>query len=507
MKNYKLFLIMIGAGSLLSCGTYGSVSTSQSAFQNGIYYSPNDNKTEYIAQKEKGNQLNQLQKTTYRAIGSNTNNNQIVETVYVGDTNQVDIQYNPNVDYSIVDDDESYEARLRKFDSPTYTVNITLSDYWDDSYYNPWWGSNYGWYRPNWITWGSGWYNPYWGYYYSWYGPRWGMSFGWDPWYYGWNDPWYYGWHDPWRYNYYGWYDPWYGGGYWGPGYNERPHRPGYYPAPDRDNRFRGQYYGRRESSPTYNPSSGRGGQTYDKTNISPQGSMTRRNPNMNAIRGNMAQNNNSYIQNGQNGQNSNGNSYTGTSNRRPGQNTNTVKPGYGNNTGNTGNNGSSISNGNNSGNNGNYYRGGQQVGSSSTSSTYNGARYNQSDRVIETQQNTNYSRGNSSYNNTNRSRSTYQQGSSRTSNNAPAMYRRAPSQNSNTSYSVGNNSNSSGNYRSNTQSTGYSRQSYSRSSSTTTNSSSNYGSYSRSSGSSTQSSGSSSSHSSGSGGGSNYRR
>ena len=56
-------------------------------------------------------------------------------------------------------------------------------------------------------------------------GSSWYWSRHWSPFWsmspmaysYGWYDPWYYGWNDPW---FYGWNDPWYYGGYWGRWYD-----------------------------------------------------------------------------------------------------------------------------------------------------------------------------------------------------------------------------------------------------------------------------------------------
>lgn len=252
MKNNTLFLYLAGIFSLISCGTASHASYSGSQYQNGIYYTPDANAV--YAEAKNQQELKSLQEKTKNSFSNSTqrstyDNKTGTETIYVGDTNLVNISYNPNVTYSIVDDDESYESRLRKFDSPTYTININL----DNNDY-PWWDVNFGWYRPYGITWGTGWYNPWWGPYYSWYGPRW--SWGWNSWYAwdGFYDPWYNPWYRPYWHNHH-----WHGGGYWP------------VPGPRRD-----VYYGRRESGPSYNNRPANNG-----------GSYTRRDPSMNQIRGN----------------------------------------------------------------------------------------------------------------------------------------------------------------------------------------------------------------------------
>lgn len=288
MKNKNLFLYLAGVLTLISCGTASHASYSGSKYQNGIYYTPDANAV--YAEAKNQEELKNLQGKTKTTFKNSTQQSTFdtktgVETIYVGDTNLVNIQYNPNVNYSVVDDNESYESRLRKFDSPTYTININL----EDNNYYPWWDVNFGWYRPYGMTMGTGWYNPWWGSYYSWYGPsywnRWyGPNWGWNNWY-----SWHGGYYDP-------WFDPWYGPGYY-PGYY-----PGHWPShrPSRD-----VYYGRRDSSPSYNnrPGMNNGG-----------GSYTRRQPGINQIRGN----NNGYYT-GRNENNSQQAGNTGGSSYRRG--------------------------------------------------------------------------------------------------------------------------------------------------------------------------------------------
>ncbi|MEF9987087.1 MAG: hypothetical protein RSC28_06345 [Bacteroidales bacterium] len=264
MKNKYLFLYLAGVISLISCGTTSHASYSGNGYQNGIYYTPDANETKSYAQDEQ--ELKNLQNKTTKSFNASTQYSNYdkktgVETIYVGDTNLVNIDYNPNITYSLVDNDESYEARIKKFDSPTYTVNIELNNNQYGNYY-PLWEMNFGWYRPYWMTMGTGWYNPWWGSYYSWYGPSWGNPWYGPSWGFGWNN--WYGCYDPWYYGggWGGWYDPWYGPG----------------PGPGHNHSNRDVYYGRRESSPSYNNRPG--------TNNRNGGSYTRREPSINQIGG-----------------------------------------------------------------------------------------------------------------------------------------------------------------------------------------------------------------------------
>ena len=118
--------------------------------------------------------------------------------------------------YVIVDDDDSYERRLRMFDDPQYTITINLDwqdrEMWNYTMYYPY-SPHYLW-RSNWYT--SAWMYPYYG---SWY----------NPWYYSWHysiyNPWCYGYHH--HHHNYGWSHS--------NGWNA--HRPNYYAhsySPDR---------------------------------------------------------------------------------------------------------------------------------------------------------------------------------------------------------------------------------------------------------------------------------
>ena len=325
MKNNLLLILLAASAFISSCGTMSkSAHNTSSGFVNSIYYTPDPQKISDYNQSKA--QLGELQNQTSdyldkRSESMSYTGKGITQTIFVGDTNVVDIDYNPNYTYSIMDDDESYEARLRKFDSPVYTINIE----WNDPYYYEW----DFWHRPYWATVGTTWYNPWWGGYYSWYGPSWN----WHSWH---NRHWYHpcyssAWYDP-------WYDPWYGHGWYDPWYGH-----GWYPAPHppHANHGRDIYYGKRNSGPSYegrsnmnqirgnghsgntairgNASSSGNRNTVTQSNrkpASPQGSMYRRSATQNTRQSSASsarQNEEQYQQN--NTRNNNTNSYYRNSN------------------------------------------------------------------------------------------------------------------------------------------------------------------------------------------------
>ncbi len=247
MKNNNLFILMAAVFALISCGTANRTAyQSGTQFRNSIYYTP-DSRTSQAYLQEQEYLKNLQERTTSTVAQQESYSTGIMstdtKTVYVGDNNQVNIDARPGVTYTIVDDQESYEARLRKFDSPFYTINIDVYDPY------PWYGYRYGAYSPYWGSWYGNW-RYHW---YSWYTPSWSWHYNWhwDPWYA--NSYW--GWYDP-------FYDPWWGPAYWPV---HRPvHRPGIHPG-DRPGFHPGAgpgakphhgkeiYYGKRKSSPSYN--------------------------------------------------------------------------------------------------------------------------------------------------------------------------------------------------------------------------------------------------------------
>lgn len=265
MKNSNLFLMMAALFALISCGTANrSAHYSGSQFRNSVYYTPGSrSSSEYVQQMQ---QLEQLKENTAENLVS-------AEGEYAYNYNTVPDTKGEEVSYSFIDNGESYEARLRKFDSPTYTINIDIVDPY------PWWNIHYSWYPGR-----------YWRHHHAWYSPSW----------YWYSPSWHWGWHDPWYTGpYWGWYDPFYDP-WWGPGYRpgfhpvHRPglhpgHYPGHGPGAAPDHRpGREVYYGKRNSSPTYN-NADRGMVSNGERNPSARpatGSATRRQPAVTQING-----------------------------------------------------------------------------------------------------------------------------------------------------------------------------------------------------------------------------
>ena len=256
MKNSNLFLLASLLFAMVSCGTLtqqGMYGTTQ--FRNSIYYSPKTQQSAVYAQQP-AQQYVEQQPVQQSVAAGNVYAEGNVQTLYVGEENQIDVQYTPGTTYVIADDYDSYAARLRKFDSPVYTVNIVF----DDPY--PWWGVDYAWGSWRWSPWG--WDSWRWN---SW---RWGYS-SWDRWY------WYNTWHSPW---YAGSYWDWYWGDPW---WRHHHHRPVYHPAPPKgpSHARPGQkvYYGKRDSSPSYRNGNMAGVSTGKGSPMGkqPQGSVTRR--------------------------------------------------------------------------------------------------------------------------------------------------------------------------------------------------------------------------------------
>ena len=286
MKNNNLFILMAAVFALISCGTanrtahYGGTQ-----FRNSIYYTPSNRASQAYQQEQE--YLQNLQERTTSTVAQQESYSTYIpstdtRTVYVGDNNQVNIDARPGVTYTIVDDQESYEARLRKFDSPFYSINIEVNDP------SPWWSYNYGWYSPYWGGrygyWGYPWYSRY-----SWHTPGWNWRWNWN---YNWRwDPWYansyWGWYDP-------FYDPWWGPSYW-PGYwpAHRPgihpgHNPGHHPSAGpgaKPNHGKEVYYGKRNSTPSYN--NNKGNASHGNVSGRPgTGSVTRKPANVTQING-----------------------------------------------------------------------------------------------------------------------------------------------------------------------------------------------------------------------------
>jgi len=289
MKNSNLFILMAVVFALFSCGTANrSAYNNGSQFRNSIYYTPQRvEANEYAQQAEYLEELQERTVTATENAAARQSYNAATNTkeIYVGDNNYVNIDATPGVTYKIIDDQESYEARLRKFDSPFYSINIDINDF------NSWYDYRYGWYG----TWHRPWYMSY----YWWHTPSWYMRWNWhynwgiyDPFY----DPW---WGPDYWYGYYPGYYPGYWPGYWPshrPGIHP-PHKPGYYPGhgpgakptPGRD-----VYYGKRNSTPSYNAHKGNNNIVNNNPASRPNtGSVTRKPQQTNVSGNNRPQNNN----------------------------------------------------------------------------------------------------------------------------------------------------------------------------------------------------------------------
>ena len=244
MKNNNLFILMAAVFALISCGTANRTAYySGSQLRNSIYYTPDNSSSQAYLQEQE--YLQNLQEQTARNITASEqtvySTSPTQKSIYVGEGNQVNIDAVPGVTYTIMDDQESYEARLRKFDSPYYSINIDI---------------NYPLYDYTW-----GWYNPWYRHYYGWHTPSWNMRWNWR-YNWRWYEPWYsgafWGMYDP-------FYDPWWGPSYWygyWPSYwpaHHPVHKPGHinghYPGAGpgaRPHIGKDVYYGKRDSAPSY---------------------------------------------------------------------------------------------------------------------------------------------------------------------------------------------------------------------------------------------------------------
>ena len=183
MKNKRFGFIAILAFAALasSCGT--SAYYSNSAYSDGIYYRPTqESRAKMIAEKEA--KASRSQYDQYLARDEEGNLYVVTELM----------------------DGETYESRLRKFDSPWYT-----NPYWYDTWSYAWYDSWYG-YRP-YYAYG---YYPYYGYYgyyypYGYYSPYW-----YSPW--AWGGVGYAGWYAWNRWYDYPYHHHYYPSGGYGPG-------------------------------------------------------------------------------------------------------------------------------------------------------------------------------------------------------------------------------------------------------------------------------------------------
>ena len=248
MKNISLSILVAVSLALVSCGTGTYSANGNGGYTNSIYYTSSDavptSSGETYTQANTQD-VKQLQTKTVAVLNSNTGKvfapaqPAYADTIFVGDENIVNVELNPESSYVIVDDEDSYEARLRKFDNATYVINV-IWDPMELSWYNPFrWSWDYPYYRYRY-----GYHSAiYWNDWYNW---RWGWN---DPWGYGWS--WYDRWYSPyWSWTWYWgwgsrWHDPWYYAGYYHPYHH--PHH-GYRPGWNHDYHHStpGRYYTRR---------------------------------------------------------------------------------------------------------------------------------------------------------------------------------------------------------------------------------------------------------------------
>ncbi|MDP3397583.1 MAG: hypothetical protein Q8S23_00380 [Bacteroidales bacterium] len=216
MKKAIIIPIMLGL-FLSSCGTatrYASVT-----FDDAVYQKPGSNK--YVVVNTVADQeLDQLREKTHvseRAII----NGKIVEPLYADEYGNVEVNLDEEKSYIILNPGESFEERLKKFDSPDFRITININSMWDQIY-NPWdyYWSPYSWrvygrmfgfhhYRPFNHPYYSPWYNGFYSDYFS-IDPFIGMSPMWYSYFYM-PFPMYYGptymsgsnywWYSNWMYN------------------------------------------------------------------------------------------------------------------------------------------------------------------------------------------------------------------------------------------------------------------------------------------------------------------
>ena len=185
MKKSLIFLSICSAALLSSCGT--SSYYASSAFEDGIYYRPDKESRQQLAEDRQEMQ-DLIEKTRQEAARFSDT----IMLASINGTNSITSAATANAVPVNINVDNWYEYNLLGYD--------TYCSYWDWRYWDmfgPWgryssWADWYNWYSP----WFPGIYDPW----YPSYGWRW--SFAWNSW----------GWYGPWWGGYWGgWYAPWYG--------------------------------------------------------------------------------------------------------------------------------------------------------------------------------------------------------------------------------------------------------------------------------------------------------
>ncbi|MDR0420061.1 MAG: hypothetical protein LBH30_01200 [Prevotellaceae bacterium] len=238
MKITQWTLTMAIAITLAACATSGRYSSTV----DDIYYSPAKVEIASTVQNNRSTtvedaEIQQLKSETQAAIIQNAQKLSTEDSTIV-------VVEDASPYRSVVSDsyEDSYERRLRGYNSPSYgvenVIRITSGSDWmqvssyDPAFYNIIVMGDEIWVEPKYITnmfapvrttinlgWGLGYYGGYWDY---WYRPSFGFSWGWNTWYTGWYSPW--SWHYPYYGSYWGWGYGW--NGYWGYGHHHH-HYPG----------------------------------------------------------------------------------------------------------------------------------------------------------------------------------------------------------------------------------------------------------------------------------------
>lgn len=183
MKN-KLYYLAAVILALSSCGTESRYSSA--SYEDPAYYRPGTDiavirKSDDQSATDK--ELQALKEKTKEVIVVDEKSGKTVLPLSKADTVLVDIN-----EY------DSYEELLTKFNSPEYEIHFNVTNDFD------WWCYPWAWNYPYYY------WNPSWRFAFRYYGY-------WDPWYY---SSWY--WHNPYYYDYWWYIDPYYG--WWGPRYD-----------------------------------------------------------------------------------------------------------------------------------------------------------------------------------------------------------------------------------------------------------------------------------------------
>ncbi len=186
MKN-NFYILLVAVATMGIFNACGSTQSASYAYDD-IYYTPRAG-TVIQAAPAYNEELTALKaKTSAAALTYGSDTLALGDdVVYLhADTNAMYITADPEKTYVIVDDNDSYERRLRMFDDPRYSITITY-EYNDPWYYDSWYypyNYYYSWYRPYYYGWSSWYWRPYYYDYWGWYYP--GYSWGWHGWY-GWH--------------------------------------------------------------------------------------------------------------------------------------------------------------------------------------------------------------------------------------------------------------------------------------------------------------------------------